>query len=544
MKLDFILNFDIVIVGSGIAGLVSTKEAVKTGKNICLITNGNFGGGASYFPLKGTLGIQSTLNNEDREKFLEDIKNIGNKMENEDLIKTYINEIPDNISSLKEIGFEPWLRNDRRPACFAKYPRDIYLIKDWEKAREKGKEIFSNFENLKIFENTSIVKIIKDNEKIIGGIFKNKDKFFGISSPIIILATGGIAGNFKHKLYPEDVNGIGHIVALDSGAEVQNMEFIQFIPGFLKPKYNTLFGEHTLKYCEGMFDLNNNLIFDGINNPENKNLWIERSGYAPFSFDFESHKIDLKMINSLDNEGVILKYSKDLYKDEGEFYKVYLSWLKDTMGIDMCKDEVIITPFVHSCNGGIKINNNSETSVKGLYAVGEISSCIEGANRLGGNSVGGSLVFGKRAIISAINYLKNSDFKEYSLLDFQLKFNDWLDSLIDGKNILSENEILTKLKAITSKACNIKRNEKVLNTSLKEIENLKNNFSIKENIKSKGLEIYLRLEVTKMLILSMLERKESRGAHYREDYPYSLDDTYKIILSRKNNNFIVKILKI
>lgn len=544
MKLDFILNFDIVVVGSGIAGLVSTKEAVKTGKNICLITNGNFGGGASYFPLKGTLGIQSTLNNEDREKFLEDIKNIGNKMENEDLIKTYINEIPDNISSLKEIGFEPWLRNDRRPACFAKYPRDIYLIKDWEKAREKGKEIFSNFENLKIFENTSIVKIIKDNEKIIGGIFKNKDKFFGISSPIIILATGGIAGNFKHKLYPEDVNGIGHIVALDSGAEVQNMEFIQFIPGFLKPKYNTLFGEHTLKYCKGMFDLNNNLIFDGINNPENKNLWIERSGYAPFSFDFESHKIDLKMINSLDNEGVILKYSKDLYKDEGEFYKVYLSWLKDTMGIDMCKDEVIITPFVHSCNGGIKINNNSETSVKGLYAVGEISSCIEGANRLGGNSVGGSLVFGKRAIISAINYLKNSDFKEYSLLDFQLKFNDWLDSLIDGKNILSENEILTKLKAITSKACNIKRNEKVLNTSLKEIENLKNNFSIKENIKNKGLEIYLRLEVTKMLILSMLERKESRGAHYREDYPYSLDDTYKIILSRKNNNFIVKILKI
>lgn len=540
MKLDFILNFDIVVVGSGIAGLVSTKEAVKTGKNICLITNGNFGGGASYFPLKGTLGIQSTLNNEDREKFLEDIKNIGNKMENEDLIKTYIEEIPNNISSLKEIGFEPWLRNDRRPACFAKYPRDIYLIKDWEKAREKGKEIFSNFENLKIFENTSIVKIIKDNEKVIGGIFKNKDGFFGISSPIIILATGGIAGNFKHKLYPEDVNGIGHIVALDSGAEVQNMEFIQFIPGFLKPKYNTLFGEHTLKYCEGMFDLNNNLIFDGINNPENKNLWIERSGYAPFSFDFESHKIDLKMINSLENEGVILKYSKDLYKDEGEFYKVYLNWLKETMGIDMCKDKVVITPFAHSCNGGIKINKSSETSVKGLYAIGEVSSCIEGANRLGGNSVGGSLVFGKRAINSIVDYLSENNFKNSTLSDFEEKFNKWLNSLIDGKNILSENIILDKLKTLTSQTCNVKRNEELLKNSLRELENLKNNFSIKENINSKGLEIYLRLEVTKMLILSMLERKESRGAHYREDYPYTLDNPYKIIISRKNNDFIIK----
>lgn len=540
MKLDFVLNFDIVIVGSGIAGLVSTKEAVKTGKNICLITTGTFGGGASFFPLKGTLGIQSTLNKEDKEKFLEDIKNIGNKMENEDLIKTYIEEIPDNISSLKEIGFEPWLRNDRRPACFAKYPRNIYLIKDWEKAKEKGKEIFSHFKNLKILENTSIIKIIKDDNKIIGGIFKNKNTFFGISSPIIILATGGIAGNFKHKLYPEDVNGTGHIIALDSGAEAQNMEFIQFIPGFLKPKYNTLFGEHTFKYCEGMYNLNNNLIFDGINNINNKNLWIERSSYAPFSFDFKSHKIDLKMINSLDNEGVILKYSKDLYKDEGEFYKVYLSWLKDTMKIDMCNDEIVITPFAHSCNGGIKINENSETSVKGLYAVGEISSCIEGANRLGGNSVGGSLVFGKRAIISAINYLKENTFKVYSSLDFEIKFNEWLNSLKDGKNLLSENEILNELKILTSKSCNIKRSKSTLFSSLKKLENLKNNFSIKEHINNKGLEIYLRLEVTKMLILSMLERKESRGAHYREDYPHPSKNTYKIIISRKNNDFIIK----
>lgn len=542
MKLNFILDFDIVVVGSGIGGLVTTSEAIKTGKNICLITSNKLCGGASYFPLKGTLGIQATAGEKDREKFLEDIRNIGNHMENDDLIKTYIDEISNNILLLNDIGFEPWLRDDKRPACFAKYPRDIYLIKEWEKAKEKGREILSKYENLKIFEDTSIIKIVKKDNRVVGGIFKNKEGFFAILTPVIILATGGIAGNFKHKLYPEDVNGIGHIVALDAGAEVQNMEFIQFIPGFLKPKYNTLFGEHTLKYCEGMFDNKGNLLFDGVKNPEKQELWIERSSYAPFSFDFKSHIIDLQMINSNGEEGVTLKYSKKLYEDEGEFYRVYLNWLKESMGIDMCKDEVVITPFAHSCNGGIKINSNSETSVQGLYAIGELSSCIEGANRLGGNSVGGTLVFGKRAIISAEKYLKKIDRVQLKSEDLETDFNLWLDKIIkdDRENIYDEKEFLNRLKGITTKACSIKRDEKTLREALTLLEDLRDKFAIKDNLYSNGIELYLRIEVTKLLILSMLERKESRGAHYREDYPYTSNEIYKIIISRKDNSFSIK----
>lgn len=170
------------------------------------------------------------------------------------------------------------------------------------------------------------------------------------------------------------------------------MEFIQFIPEFLKPKYNILFGEHTLKYCSGMYDLDNNLLISGIENKDWQKLWLERSAYAPFSFDFEIHKIDL-YINAL---GTKLKFDKALYDNEEEFYKVYLNWLNKDIGIDLLEDEVVITHFAHSCNGGIKIDTNGYTGIPGLYAIGELSSAIEGANRLGGNSVGGTLVFGKK----------------------------------------------------------------------------------------------------------------------------------------------------
>lgn len=544
MNLDFVLNCDILVVGTGIGGLVATKKAISKGKKVCLVTNGKFCGGASYFPLKGTLGIQGTDGEKDKELFYEDISKIGNKMENPHMINTYIEDICDSISSLEEIGFEPWLRNDKRPACFAKYPRNIYLIKDWDKARQKAKEIFGKLENLEIIEDSSILKILKDNDKIMGAVFQKNKKFFAINSPVVIMATGGVAGNFKHKLYPEEITGAGHIVALDAGAKAQNMEFIQFIPAFLKPKYNTLFGEHTAKYCLGMYSLDKKLILDGVNSQEYKDLWIERSGYAPFSFDFKSHLIDLKMVEFDDekNQGVILKYSEDLYKDEGEFYRVYLDWLKNTMGIDMCRDEVVISPFAHSCNGGIKVNENGKTDVDGLYAIGELSSAIEGANRLGGNSVGGALVFGKRAVDDANIYLENYKNKIYSKEDFEEKFNSWLEeiSLNDKVNKLSTSEVLETLKSITTKCAGIKRTKLSLEDGLKSIELLRNQYNIKENLDSNSIETYLRLQVSKMLIKSMVTRKESRGAHYREDFPYTLDKTYKIIISRKNNEFILE----
>lgn len=541
------LECDILVVGGGIAGLLCAKKASDSNRKVILVTDEKIGSGASYFPLKGTLGIQSTRGTQDKKLFQEDISNTGKGMENTDIVNTYIDEIENSIGYLNEIGFEPWLRKDERPACFAKYPRNIYLIKDWQKSKNRAKEILHSYKNLKILENSEIFQLITEKERLVGAIVKNKEEFIAINTPVVIMATGGIAGLYEYSLYPNNILGRGHILLLDIGAKAQNMEFIQFIPAFIKPVYNTLFGEHTLKYCNGMYDLDNKLLIEGVENNKLSPLWLERSDYAPFSFDFLSHKIDLKIFDEMEKtqRGVKLKFLQELYKDVGEFYIVFLKWLKDEIKIDMCEDEVIISHFAHSCNGGIKIDENGETGIKGVYAIGELSSGIEGANRLGGNSMGASLVFGNRAINSAIKYLENSNFDYTRKVEFlENKFNNWKESILinDGKNNLSYSEIKTRLSRILQLNGNIAREGKAIKKALEEIEELRKNFSISTNI-DMGMDIYFRIETVKMLLLAMYEREESRGAHYRKDFPYSDKDIYKIIITRKNNDFVINKVK-
>ncbi|MCZ9850699.1 FAD-binding protein [Brachyspira hyodysenteriae] len=530
---------DVLIVGGGISGLIAAERALKVFKRVCIADSSKICFGASYFPLKATLGIQATKDENDYDKYYEDITNMGKGVENPELIKTYIKNIKRDVYLLKRIGFKPWLRKDSRPACFAKYSRNIFLINDWNGARKRANKIFRKNKRLKIFEGSSLIRIIKNNDKVYGAIFQNKDKFFFIKSKVIILAAGGIAGNYKNSLYPKKINGTCHITALDAGAYAQNMEFIQFIPAYLKPKYNVLFGEHTLKYCIGMYDEDNKLIFDGINNDNNKKLWIERSAYAPFSIDFESSEIDLKIPYS----GVKLKYSEDLYKDKEEFYTVYLDWLKKEMNIDLLKDETLITHFAHSCNGGIKIDSNGFTGVNGLYAIGELSSGIEGANRLGGNSVGGALVFGNNAVKDAYKYIKNNKFHNNKKLNsIEKEFNDWIDDISkdDKENTLTKNEVLDKIRELVSENLSVVRSKEKIEIFLRNIYEIRSNYSIKENIKDGSIEIYLILESVKMIALSMLERDESRGAHYREDFKYSSDKIYKVQLKRENNKTIAE----
>lgn len=414
------------------------------------------------------------------------------------------------------------------------------MINNWNDARKRAKKVFRKNKRLKIFEESTLLKIIKYGDKVVGAVFQNKDKFFFIKSNVIILATEGVAGNYKNSLYPKNINGVGNVVALDAGAVAQNMEFIQFIPAYLKPKYNVLFGEHTLKYCVGMYDLKNKLLLDGIQNEETKRLWIERSAYAPFSNDFESREIDLK----ISSEGVKLKYSEDLYKDKEEFYTVYLNWLKKEIGIDLLKDETVITHFAHSCNGGIKIDSNAFTGVKGLYAIGELSSAIEGANRLGGNSVGGALVFGNNAVKNAFEYIKNTNFDDSNnikLNNIEKEFNDWVNEISkdDKENNFTINKVLIKIRNLVSENLSVVRSKEKIELLLNELNNIRSNYSIKENIKNGSIEIYLIIESIKIMALSMLEREESRGAHYREDFKYSDDKVYKLQVKRENNKIII-----
>jgi fumarate reductase (CoM/CoB) subunit A len=332
----------------------------------------------------------------------------------------------------------------------------------------------------------------------------------------MVLATGGIGSLYKHNLYPNHLYGGGHAAALDAGCELVNMEFVQFIPGLLTPKYKVLFGEHTLKYCTGMFDREGRDLFADMPAATVREMFVERSAYAPFSFDYTSRVFDTRMMDAIraGSDGVRLTFSPALYDDRTEFYTIYLDWLKQQMGIDMCADEICVAPFAHSCNGGIRIDEYGETAVKGLFAVGEVASAIEGANRLGGNSVGGSLVFADRAIARAAGQIQSCQNSNEPTFDHMAReFRAWC-ARFSTESSSTARDIFSALRDILWINANVVREHDSLTRSLARVDALNAAYSPLVS----GFDAYHALTVAEVLLSAMRGRTESRGAHFRADF--------------------------
>ncbi|WP_043930611.1 FAD-binding protein [Bacillus sp. EB01] len=544
-----IVTTDVLVVGSGIAGLKVSMELAKAGQNIIMSTKTQLCSGSSFFPLKASLGTQVTKNEEDKAVFLEDIDAVSHNMQDREMAKIYIEEIQDRVAEFPEIGIDPYKLSDDRKACFANHGRTIYMLKDWDKIRENVTEIIEHYPNIHLMERTAVVSLLKRGESIIGAILLNHDNdFIIINCKAVVLATGGFGNIYKHNLNPNDVDGSGHILALEAGADLVNMEFIQFIPGFTSPKYKTLWGEHTLNYCRDFVDAEGNSILDKVL-PEGltkEECFKNRSTHGPFTNSLPSKYFDIAMMKEIlktkNEDGFELIYDEDIYKNEGEFYTIYLNWLENR-GINLVRDKMKIAPFAHASNGGVKIDSNGRTGIPGLYAIGELAGGIEGANRLGGNSTGACMVFGKRAAKDCLEYV-NSVKREG--ID-RAEVTDHLTSIIEPFSTevqasLTPNEVMDAVREIMWFHGNVIRDEKNLQVALAKIDELKSSFnmgyfvtSVKERKSAFKARNFLIL--SKLLLKAMLERKESRGAHYREDYPVEQESYNKrLFVSLEKDN--------
>ncbi|MDH2997889.1 fumarate reductase [Pasteurellaceae bacterium LFhippo2] len=524
IQINEIIHSDLLVVGAGIGGLAAVIEAHSKGIQTTLISKSQIGGGASYFPLKATLGIQVTGDKSDHELFRQDIERVAQGQNNPKIVQAYIEDSPQAIELLDRIGFKAWKRNDNRPACFAKYPRPIYLINNWREAAQNAKQILQQ-KQIPFYENATLLYIATEQNQVQGAVFElnttGQISYIFCKTSQIILASGGIAGLYKDNLYPQDVIGSVHYVAQRAGARLINLEFIQFIPSFVEPKYKVLFGEHTLKYVTKITDSQGKDLFSHLSPEQFQKMMKDRSDYAPFSIDFPCVEFDLVMMRHLlsnpQEKGIYLHYSPELYQDKEEFYTVYLNWLKSEVGIDLVEDQIAITPFAHSCNGGIMIDEYAQSDVNGLFAIGEVSSCIEGANRLGGNSVGGSLVFAKRAVKQILqNLAKNRPVVEAEISIQQAE--NYFDSLQNPNSdrMRSSSQVLTDIRSQMSRFANVYRTEANLRYLKRHLQELEQQYNPLEHLAFQGIEIYHALKAAQCVVEAMLSRKASLGAHYIE----------------------------
>lgn len=380
------LNFDVLIIGSGIAGLYCALN-LRDDLNIALVTKKGLTDSNSYLAQGG---IATARDNEDIPYHIEDTLKAGQYHNDFKAVKTLVEESRENIDKLLEleVAFDTVEGELVYTKEAAHSNHRIVHFKD-----ETGKSVVDGLcrvlkkkTNVTVFENTTLVDLlIKDND-CHGGILVSSDNTtFVINSKKIVLATGGIGGLFKNSTNQRHVKGDGINLALKHDIVLKDCEYIQIHPTALHED-----SENSRRF----------LISESLRGEGGKLLNINGESFVNelLPRDKVSQEI-LKEMKQTNSDFVYLDMTAlDAQYLTHRFPAIYKKCR--SIGIDITKDYIPVSPAQHYFMGGIKVNLFSETSKKNLFALGEVSCTgVHGANRLASNSLLEGLVFSRRAAL-------------------------------------------------------------------------------------------------------------------------------------------------
>ena len=500
--------FDTIIIGAGLGGIRSAQELLKNNLKICMITSKDFCSGASFYPGTWGLGMVGPKNEEDKKDLLENIIKVGCKLSNPKLSSILVDKVNDEINLLDKqgINLKKSVDEDGVIPCFDSNKRRWFGF-DFKTGKDAFYKILDN-ENLTLLNKSKVINIFNEGETSKGVLIEKEDKSIElVKSKSIIIAPGGYTCLFKHNFSLELDSPIIQYLANKVGCELINLEFIQFIPAYMKPMYKTVFNERVFKYIT-IKDKNGEDILKDVNDIEN--LISERSTYGPFSTRLRSNIIDKILFKYYqdNNECAYFEYPDNIEGINDTLIYNYFNWMKESKK-DIDK-KIYITPFAHACNGGIKINEDASTTVNGIFACGEATGGVHGADRIGGLSTCNALVFGAIAGKSASKYCKNSTFK-----DFDLSIN--YDLKKESKDYSRFKNAIDEIRKILYNKVSILRSKESILDAKNEIRKIKENtFNIELSTGDKAmLESYI--EFSFILLDHMLKQGKSIGCHCRVD---------------------------
>ncbi|NSW90738.1 MAG: FAD-binding protein [Firmicutes bacterium] len=545
IRFDTVIDTDVLVVGGGLAAIKAAIECARMGVKVLVTVKGEICSGSSFYPLTSGLGCQAPSSDEDKELFLQEIDESSYGMNDHRLCEIYVDEIRDRVKELPEIVIS-YRKLKGRTACFAKRARDLFIWRDWEAIRSNVRRLFDSLTNLQLMEHSDIIQLLEVDGRVEGAVAAGSDrKLIVINAKSVILATGGFCGLYKHSLNTDDVSGLGHAIAFEVGAKLINLEFNQFIPGMFKPVYKALFSEQTLYYCDGVENSQGEDVLSKYlpKDVQKRECLDLRGGHGPFTCADASKYFDIAMMKEIladkGEEGFRLIYSPSIYSVENDALQNYLNWLK-TKDIDLVRDKIVIAPFGHASNGGIWIDENCCTTVEGLFAAGEAAGGIHGADRLGGNASGSCLVFGKRAAVSAVKYASSRPAPKAELERTARILADTLDT---GEGSIPPGEVVDAIGEILWFHGNIVRSEERLLEGIKKLEDMKLNYNALKTFEygtnlRDAVKAHHCLRFSRILLEAMLIRKESRGSHYRDDYPVINNKCFgkRIAVSKNSGN--------
>jgi succinate dehydrogenase / fumarate reductase flavoprotein subunit len=399
-------------------------------------------------------------------------------------------------------------------------------------------------ENIPVYMETTITRLIVNDGRVVGafGYIRQTGKFIAFRTKAIVLATGGIGRLFKVTSNSWESTGDGVMLAYEAGAELMDIEFVQFHPtGMVWPP-----GVRGLLVTEGVRGEGGVL----------KNSKGERfmPNYIPSDYDLKGKPPELlprdmvaRAIYTEVKEGRGTPHGA-VYLDVTHRGAAYIRRRLPAMydqfislgNVDITKDPMEVYPTIHYAMGGIWVDADSAaTSVPGLYAAGEVAAGLHGANRLGGNSLSDILVFGRRAGLGASEYARTVS---HSVLDERqiAEEQEVLLAPLTREGIENPFTLQRELQECMQQHAGIVRDEDGLRTGLEKVLALQSRV---EKIRVDGDRVYnpgwhtardvrFMVKTAEAILRCAFARKESRGAHYRTDFPKKSEEW------AEKNNFI------
>ncbi|OPX39249.1 MAG: hypothetical protein B1H12_00195 [Desulfobacteraceae bacterium 4484_190.2] len=534
------IQTDVLVVGGGGAASRAAYEAKRfdpAGLDVTVALEGPWGKcGSTVWVASEALGINAPLNaagdGDSPEVFLDDILETGLGLASRSLAEKIAFESSDRISELIELGVEfdsadEKIRQRKLSGCTKARSLSqggqtgVAIVSALKRASlEKG---------VNVLEGIRIVDLILKDGEVWGARGLKQGEQIDILAKAVILANGGAGAIFPHNINHSSLRGDGYSMAYRAGALLTNMEFIQIGPGVVFPKMHFIIHSHMWRFSPCLKNsLGKEFLDDylpaGISRDEVLSL---KAMSFPFSVRTNARYVDISISKEImsgrgtEHGGVFFDVT---HVPEGELKDkapiTYDTFLK--RGINLCSDRIEIAPLVQSFNGGIKIDEDAATTVPGLFAVGEVSGGVHGADRPGGNNLADCQVFGYRGGRAAAALAADRAWKAK-------------EAIQDDKLIVMENsKKIAPIRNAIDRALMVVRQKEDIEELLDKIQSLRHETPTLDVVTD---NVLLTAE---MVARSALLRQESRGVHYREDFPDSDPELTKSSLVNKGKEGEVK----
>ena len=557
-------DYDVLVIGAGGAGLRASIEASACGASVGLVCKSLLGKAHTVMAEGGIAAALSNVDGRDdwRTHFADTMRG-GQYVNNYRMAELHAKEAPDRVRELEAWGAVFDRTDDQkilqRNFGGHKYPRLAHV------GDRTGLEMIRTLQDhgihqgIDVHMECTIIRLNKDGDRVAGafGYDRERGKFRLFNAKAVVLATGGYGRAYKITSNSWEYTGDGHSLAYDAGADLVDMEYLQFHPtGMVWPPSvrgilvtEGVRGEGgVLRNSEG-----NRFMFDDIPGPyKNQTADNPEEGWIYTQGDKEARRPpelltrdhvarcivrEIREGRGSPHGGVFLDIAwiKEKLSNAPEHIKRKLPSMyhqfKELANLDITEEAMEVGPTTHYAMGGIRVDGDTQMStIPGLFAAGECAGGMHGANRLGGNSLSDLLVFGKRAGQYAAEYAKDNSAAavEDSAVADTIK---WALAPIERQETEGATEspyqIQYDLQDTMQELVGIVRTQQEMDQAVDKIAALKQRADQAAAPGNReynpgwhtALDLHNLLTVSEAVARAAAQRQESRGAHFREDYP-------------------------